>query len=272
MGLISKKWRIVTVIIIAVSAGSFVSEHFLGYNPVTSIVNTVATPIKSGFSYVADMFGDARDFLLDMRAYKSDNERLESEIIKLKKENRDIGEYKEENERLKALLELKDTTEFDTVAAKVISHSQTEWYREIEIDKGTISGIEKGDVLITPEGVVGRVVSVGPNFATARTILDKSSVMGVKVSRTQGTGLVEGDEEYAKNMQCKLSFVDRNTPVIVGDVIETSGSGGIYPAGLTVGTIISISADSTGALNFALIDPSVDFDALHEVLVIRAGE
>ena len=69
-------------------------------------------------------------------------------------------------------------------------------------------------------------------------------------------------------MQCKLSFVDRNTPVIVGDVVVSSGSGGIYPEGLNIGTVISVSADRTGALHFALIDPAVDFGLLREVLVI----
>ena len=269
MGFISKKWRTTVIIIAAICGGGFILEHFIGFNPVSEAVNTVASPIKSGFSYIAHSLETARDFIWEMRAYKADNERLEAEIIKLKRENRDAGEYKEENERLLKLLELKESvSDRETVAAKVVSHSQNNWYQQVEINKGSLSGISEGSAVITPDGVVGSITKVGANYSIVTTILDPSSVMGIKIARTDGTGLCEGDEELAGNAQCKLSFVDRNTPVIVGDVVVSSGSGGIYPAGLNIGTVISVSADRTGALSFALIDPAVDFDRLREVLII----
>lgn len=269
MGFISKKWRATIIIIAAICGGGFVLEHFIGFNPVTEAVNVVAAPIKSGFSYIAHSLESARDFVWEMRAYKADNEKLEAQIIKLKTQQRDAGQYKEENERLLKLLELKESiTDKETVAAKVVSHSQNSWYQQIEISKGSLSGISEGCAVITPEGVVGRITKVGANYSIVTTIVDASSVMGVKIARTDGTGLCEGDEELADDMQCKLSFVDRNTPVIVGDVVVSSGSGGIYPEGLNIGTVISVSADRTGALHFALIDPAVDFGLLREVLVI----
>lgn len=270
MNSFSNKWRTAIIIIAAISAGSFILEHFIGFNPAAVAVNTIASPIKSGFSYIAHSFEEARDFIWDMRAYKEDNKRLESEIIELKRNSRDAGEYKEENERLKELLALKESmADYSTVAASVISRSQNKWNNEIEINKGTIHGVDKGDAVITPDGVVGRVTQAGPNYAIVTTVMDSSSVIGIKVSRTGGTGLVEGDDELANNMQCKLSFVDKNTPVIVGDIIETSGSGGIYPAGLVIGTVITVSAQRTGTLNYALIEPAVDFELLREVLVIK---
>ncbi len=269
MNFFSKNWRITVIVIAAIAAGCFVFEHFAGVNPVSAVVNTVAAPIKNGFSYVAHSLENVRDFVWDMRAYKEDNERLEAEIIKLKQEARDISAYKEENERLEELLNLKNSSEkFTSVAADVISYSQSGWYRAIEINKGTLQGINQGAAVITPEGVVGTVTEAGPGYSIITTILDKSSVTGIKVSRTDGTGLVEGDDELAKDLKCKLSFLDRNTPIIVGDVIETSGSGGLYPAGLVIGTVVSVSADSAGTLNYAQIDPAVDFSRLNHVLVI----
>ena len=269
MGFFRKNWRITVIIVAAIAAGGFVLEHFMGFYPISAAVNTVASPVKNGFSYIADAVMQVRDFVWDMRAYKEDNERLEAENIKLKQEARDVSSYKEENERLEAMLKLKDSSEdYTYVAASVISYSQTGWYKVIEINKGAINGISVGSAVVTPEGLVGRVTEVGPNNAVISTILDKSSVIGIKISRTGGTGLVEGDEELAKDLMCKLSFLDRNTPIIVGDVIETSGSGGVYPAGLAIGSVLSVRSDSTGALNFAVIDPAVDFSLLREVLVI----
>ena len=269
MSFFSKNWRITVIIIAAIAAGCFVLEHFVGYNPVSVAVNTIASPIKSGCAYIAHSIESARDFIWDMRAYKEDNKRLEAEIIKLKQEVRDVSAYKEENEGLEKLLQLKSSTgDYSSVAASVISYSQSDWYRAIEINKGTMSGINVGCAVITPEGVVGTVTEAGPSYAIVTTILDKSSVVGIKVSRTGGTGLVEGDDKLAEDLKCKLSFLDRNSQIIVGDVIETSGSGGMYPPELVIGTVVNVSANSAGALNYAEIDPAVDFAKLNHVLVI----
>lgn len=269
MNFFSKNWKTTIIVIAAISASCFAIEHFAGFNPVSVIVNTVASPIKNGFSYIAHSMEKGRNFIWDMRAYKEDNERLESEIIELKREARDISSYKEENEQLRELLNLKESSEdYTSIAANVISYSQNEWYRAIELNKGSAHGIIEGCAVITPDGVVGTVTEVGPSYSIVTTILDKSSITGIKVSRTSGTGLVEGDDELAKDLKCKLSFLDRNTPVIVGDIIETSGSGGLYPAGLVIGTVVNVSANSAGTLNYAEIDPAVDFSSLHSVLVI----
>lgn len=269
MNSFTDKWKIAVVVLAAVSLGGFALEHFMGYNPVVVAVNTVAAPAKSGGAYIVHSLEKACDFILDMRAYKEDNERLETEILELKRTMRDAGTYKEENDRLKELLSLKENmTDYTTVAANVISHSQNEWNSVVEINRGTLNGVGDGDVVITPDGLVGKVTETGPNYAMVSTVLNDSSVIGIKVARTDGTGLVEGDKELSENMQCKLSFVDKNTPVIVGDVIETSGSGGLYPSDLVIGTVIGVSSERTETLNYALIETSVDFGLLKEVLVI----
>lgn len=270
MGFFSKKWRVILIIIAALAASGVVLDHFAGINPVSVAVNTVAAPVKTGFSYIAHTLTNFRDFVWDMRAYKSENERLALENMELRKDNRDIAAYKDENERLRALLELKDEMwEYTTVAAQIISYSGTVNSEKIEINKGAIHGISVDNAVIAPEGIVGRITEVGPNYAVATTIIDTSSAVGVKNSRTGGSGLIEGDKEVSSDRRCKLTFMDKNTPLIVGDAIETSGSGGIYPPGLSVGTVMSIEADSTGTLSGAVIDPSVDFNRLSSVLVIN---
>lgn len=270
MNFFSKKWRAVLAAALALAAAGFGLEHFTGHNPISAAVNTIAAPIQTGFSYVAASAVNFRDFIWDMRTYRDDNERLAAENIELKRRLRDISAYREENESLKELLELKESmTRYSTVAARVISFSGNNWYETIELNKGALNGISAGSAVLTDEGIVGRVIETGPNYSIARTILDSDSAVGIKVSRSGGSGLVEGDAELAANGQCKLSFLDRNSPLIVGDIVETSGSGGIFPPGFVVGTVMSVSADSTGALNYAVINPAVDFDKLSEVLVIN---
>ncbi len=256
-------------VIAVVAVFGFASSHFLGFNPIVALSELVLSPIKSGFSYIARSAESGMDFIWEMRAYKADNEKLEAENIELKRQNRDIAAYREENLRLEGLLGLQEEyVDRKTVAARVISYSGNNWCEQIEINKGALSGIAEGNVVVTADGVVGRVTEVGADYSTVTTILDRESAVGVLVSRTGGTGLVEGDVELSASLRCKLSFLERDTPLIVGDIIETSGSGGIYPAGLVVGTVTNISADSTGSLNYAVIDPAVDMGRIGEVLVI----
>ncbi len=273
MKFFSKKWQITIIILAVIAGGSFILEHFVDFNPVTVAINTVASPVKHGFSYISHSLNSVKEFVWNMRAYKEDNQRLASENIELKRENRSISEYKSENERLRKLLDLKvNAEEYTTVAAEVIAVSHNDDYRRVEISKGTLAGIAKGNAVITADGLVGRVIEAGSNYAMVETILAPESIIGIKVSRSGGSGLVEGDYDLARNAQCKLTFVDKETPVIVGDVIETSGSGGAYPAGLVIGTVMNISADRSGTLNYAVIDTAVNFDMLREVLVITATE
>ena len=270
MKFFSKKWRITFVVIAGIAAAGFVLEHFMGFNPISTAVNLVMSPIKNGFSYAAQSVENGFNFILDMRAYKADNEKLEATNVELKRRNRDIAAYREENARLEELLELRNSMDnYVTVAARVISYAGNNWCEEIEISKGTMQGISKGNVVITPDGVVGKVKETGPDYAIVTTILDSSSAVGIRVSRTGGSGLVEGDTELAPDLRCRLSFLYRNTTLIVGDIVETSGSGGLYPPGLVIGSVVSVSADSSGGLNYAVIDPAVDMDKIGEVLVIN---
>ena len=270
MKIFSKKWRFILIIAVAVAASGFVLNHFVSFNPVSVAVNTIASPIKTGFSYLAHSIVGFRDFIWDMRAYKAENERLVAENTALKQQNKDVASYIEENERLLALLNLQESvTDYSTVAARVISYSGNNWYEQIEINKGSFNGLQPGNAVITPEGIVGKIIETGPNYSIVTTFLDADSDIGIRVARTGGSGIIEGDSELVKDGNCKLSFLDRNTPLIIGDIALTSGTGGIYPPGLTVGTVMSVSADSMGNLKHALISPAVDFNKLSEVLVIN---
>lgn len=270
MGFLTKKWKIIITVVAAVAVLGFVSEYALGFNPIAVVVNSVMAPVKTGFSYIAGQIENGIDFMIEMRAYKADNEKLEAENLELKRANRDIAAYREENERLSELLELQTSLDaYDTVAARVVSYSGSNRCEEIEISKGSASGIKTGDVVMTSDGVVGKVSEAGVDYSVVKTILDSASAVGIRVTRTGGTGLVEGDVKLAAKAQCSLSFLDRNTTLIVGDVIETSGSGGLYPAGLVLGSVVSISADNSGALSYAVIEPAADMEHLGEVLVIK---
>ena len=257
---------IITVVVLVCAA----IAHFGGTNPVSKVLRTVFSPFQNGFSYIVNKVTDTTDFIREMNGYKEENARLVGEINELKKQNKDVANYREENERLKETLELQNSLEnYSTVAASVIAYSSNNWYDTIQISKGSLAGVAVGNAVITPDGVVGKVVETGPTWSIVSTILNPDNAMGVKVSRTSDVAVVEGDSELYSQNYCKMTFIDKGSNLIIGDILETSGSGGIYPAGLSVGVIREINSDAMGNLNYATVEPLVDFNKLYEVLVIN---
>lgn len=266
-----KKRNVKAVVIIAVCLVVLAAvTRFSGSNPVSNILKTVFAPVQHGFSYISYKIDTLKNFIWEMDTYKEENEKLLTRINELEKQNRDIAQYREENEKLQALLELKDNiVDYTSLAASVIAYSSNNWYDTVEINKGTLNGVSVGNSVITNDGVVGIVTDVGPNWATVSSILNTGSATGIKVSRTGGIGVVEGDVSLLNEGLCKMTFLDRNSSIMIGDLLETSGSGGAYPPGIMVGKIKDIKSNNSGTLEYATVEPAVDFSKLYAVIVIN---
>ncbi len=270
---IKKKKIIVLFSSVTAVAAAVVILSRLGNNPVSNAVNTILTPCESAVAYVVHPVQKFSAFLKNARSFQKENEQLRLELETVKKENKSAEEYKRENTRLKKLLQLTDDLETcETVPAKIIAYEPNNWFYTLTINKGTRNGIQVSDVVITDAGVVGQVCEVGFNWAKVSTLLDSNQSLGIKLSRTGDVGLVEGDVQLLKNRECRLSYISKNSTIITGDLLETSGLGGIYPAGLSVGKVVSVETDNTGELTEAIVKPSVDFDSLYEVLVVKSWD
>ena len=255
-----------TVLLVSVLLG-IISRT--GNNPVANAVNTVFSPVQSLVTTVKNPFKRCFSYIADMKTFKSENERLKSELEILKKESRSAEEYKKENTRLKKILNLTEELEgVKTVPAKVIGFEPQNWFDSIIINKGTYHGIEKDDVVIVESGLVGKVAETGLNWSRVSTVFDSLNSIGVKITRSGDVGIVEGDVELAKKNMMKLGYISKETALINGDLIETSGLGGIYPPGILVGTVETTETDSAGELVNAMVKPAVNFSDIYEVVVM----
>lgn len=242
-------------------------------NPVSSAIRTVFAPFQKVISAAGSSVNNFTAFIFEMKGYKSENERLVTEINALKREQRSVEAYKAENDRLTELLELKEQlSEFETVAARVIAKNTSGWIDEIEINKGKKEGLMPNDIVITSDGVVGLVTEVGSGWSAVDTIINTEHAVGVRVVRSGDIAIAEGDLSLAKDGFCRMNFISRDAGMVVGDILETSGLGGIYPSGLSVGKIREMKSDNAGSLQYAVVEPFVDFDDIYEVLVIKRGE
>ncbi len=262
--------------IIAIVMALFIGVMLLSKvrdNPIGRIAYGVVSPIYSGMDKVISPTRKFFSHVKNANKYEKEIEALKKENNELKLANRGSKEYIEENNRLKELLDLKEgMASTKTVTAKVVSYEPNSWYNTVMLNKGETSGIKKGDVVVTTLGLVGKVTDLGSNWAKVSTILNISNSVGVKLSRTGDVGVVSGDANLAENKECKLEYLSNDKGLIKGDILLTSGLGGIYPPDLLVGKVKEINSDSTGNLEYASVTTSVDFSSLYEVLVITYHE
>lgn len=199
----------------------------------------------------------------------------EQENLKLIKENRSLRaslesseEVRLENERLKHLLGFKEKQDIKTLPARVIAEDATSWFRTITINKGTDQGLVEGMPVVVPEGVVGRIVRTSPSYSRVLLVTDASSAVASLVQDNRARGLSRGNGETLS-----FDFVLRQEEINVGDRVITSGMGGVFPKGLTVGQVQIVNQKDYGLFQEILVAPAVDFSHLEEVLVLlRSSE
>ena len=206
----------------------------------------------------------------DILTVHQQNQLLRSEVEQLRVQNVQANEYAAENIRLRELLGYTQSArQFDLVMARVIGREPTTWTRMIVIDRGTQHGVQKNMAVITARGLVGTVTDVGPISSKVQLILDPRSAAGALVQRSRVAGVVKGTPDDA--MHPRMVNVPKSQDMAVGDIIVTSGFGGIYPKGIMVGTVSAVKNDSGGLLHYAVIEPATDFQRLEDVAVIVAS-
>ncbi len=260
--------KIITIVIVTCAVLSGMA--YFGNNPVQRALYTVISPI---FNAVYSGVTPVRQFIThitEAENYEKEIKTLKEQVNALSIENKSREDYINENKRLKELLDLKDNTmaAYNTVTARVVSYEPNSWYDTVMLGKGKKDGIDVDDIVITSLGVVGRVTDCGSNWSKVSTIINSSNSVGVKLSRTGDVGVLSGDAGLAQDKNAKLEYLSNDKNLIKGDILVTSGLGGVYPADLTIGKIINIKSDSAGNLDFGVVEPSVDFSSLYEVLVI----
>ena len=241
--------------------------------PVSSqAVSLVLSPFQQATAWVANEIHYATSAVWEVATLYEQNKMLRNEVEQLRGINLQANEALAENERLRKMIGYQQAArQFDLVAARVIGRESDTWSRMIVIDRGTMNGIANDMPVVTPQGLVGRVVEAGLNSSKVQLILDPRSSVGTIVQRAQSrvTGIVQGDMDNPTMPQ--MVNIPKNADVVEGDVIVTSGFGGIYPKGIIVGLVSSLKNDDGGLLKIGVLESAVDFQKLEDVMVITAS-
>ena len=264
----------ITLIILTIVAGILMALSTVGANstnPILNAVGTITSPISNFFTFTGNKIGGFVGDVFRFGEYKAGYLSAEETIKKLEGENRELLNLRQENERLRKLLELKNSSVSGTkVAASVVSVNPSNWFEDLIINKGKSSGISIGDTVISGEGLVGHIGEVGENWSKVITILDGTSSAGCRVPRSGDVAVCEGDAVLADTGECAMNYVSKDATVAVGDSVETSDISSIYPAGILIGKVSAVMPDGQGFYNKATIKTAVDFRKLCEVIVIAA--
>lgn len=268
MSFFKKKPVLVLGAVLAAAVLLAAVSHLGGGMP-AKIAGKIITPVEKLFSKAVAPAAGLRDNVMNADDLRLENEELQAQVNELLVVNRSVEEYIEENERLKELLRLReDMVEKETLAASVISADSDDFSYTVTINRGSGDGIELEDAVISTLGVIGRVSELGKHWARVTTILSPKHALGVKVTRTGDLAVLEGDLKLAKDKQCRLGYITGSAELIEGDILVTSGYGGVYPPEITVGKVVSVRSDNSGKIDYATVEPTADFSRLYEVLVI----
>ncbi|MBR2180015.1 MAG: rod shape-determining protein MreC [Selenomonadaceae bacterium] len=232
-------------------------------------VALILSPFQNAVSWIGDKFIFVKTTISDIMNVHEQNKALQAEVEELKAKNLAANEFEAENQRLRALLAYKESaTQFDLIAARVIGREAATWSSTVVINRGSADGIANDMAVVTAMGLVGHISDTGINSSKVQLILDPRSSVGTLVQRPESrvAGIVEGD--INDPTMPRMVNIPKNSDVIVGDVIVTSGFGGIYPKGIVVGKIKEIQNEESGLLKYGVVETTVDFQKLEDVAII----
>ncbi|PLX97866.1 MAG: rod shape-determining protein MreC [Desulfuromonas sp.] len=226
-------------------------------------VLSFAAPFQSALDSLVDGTTDLwRNYLWLVDA-RQQNEELLQINRELHAQLRQTEEIVRENDRLRKLLAFVDDLDRAALPAQVIGEDASNWSRTIVINKGARAGLRVGAPVVSADGVVGRIIKIAPNSSRVLLITDASSAVAVLVQRTRTRGVVRGLGD-----SLTLEYALRDGDIREGDLLVSSGMGGVFPKGLPLGLVTAVKTDQFSLFQQVTAQTTTDFSHLEEVMVI----
>ncbi len=236
--------------------------------PIRGLSISAVSPLLSAGRFLQSGIGNVqKNFHHFILAFQS-QEKVTKRIAELESELVHFKEITKENDRLKKLLEFRQSISEKTIAARVLAWDSTPWRKTLLLDKGSNQGIKKDMAVVVAEGLVGRILEVGPLTSRVVLLLDPDARVSALTDETRSQGMAAGDG----SSELKMLYLELEGSASVGETVLTSGMGGLFPKGIRIGKIISIGRDETGLHLTARVEPFVHFSKLEEVLCLASSQ
>lgn len=266
-----KRYRIIITAFILI----LVSVIILSYNLkqpsagiVRNLVMEISASIGFGINSSIDVIRNVWKRYVFLVGLEDENRRLKEQNAQLLGELIKYQEGYLEAKRLENILSLKNDIAYPAIGARVINIAQAAIFKTLMINRGTSHGLKVGMPVIASKGIVGRITETSWHASRVLLVIDANSNIDALIQRTRTQAILQG----AGFNGCMLKYVLKSDDVSIGDVVISSGLGGIFPKEILLGTVIKINKDRSGLFQQIEVSPSVDFSKLEEVLVLVGGD
>lgn len=269
----SNRIRSVLIIALLVAALLGIASSLTGKNIPNILLQSVLTPLRTGANAVAEQAEQLYDYIFRYESLESQNEALKQQLADLQEDARAADSLIRENERLRALLELKQAHEdYELVDGYIIARSSLDWVNTLTINRGSAAGIAVGMCAITENGeVVGLVSEVGPNYAVIKTVLDSSLQISATISSTGYSGMVTGGYASGLPDMLRMEYLPSSALIRNGDEVVTAGST-VYPRNLILGYVVDAGLENNSVAKYAILEPAANIDTLEQIFILTAYE
>jgi rod shape-determining protein MreC len=235
-----------------------------GQSLADEIAGSVVTPLQSAATGLGQAIGTEAYVVTHAGVIRAENERLAQKVRDLAAANERLKARAADNADLRRMLGVRAATPAHSIEAEVVGYAPEAARREIVIDHGTRDGVNRNDVVVSGEGLVGHIVDAGAHEAHVLLVVDPTSAVPAYLLRTRTWGIVTGTWLHAK-----MKYIGQDVKVLDGDSVVT-GLGEIYPAGIPIGLVREVDRKDNALYQVAVLQPAVDFAALTHVLVLTS--
>ena len=253
------------VLVYSLSAGSALLTDLFGI--VSTPLLTAGTEMTAGTKEFINLDGMTRKELQALYTELAEENRL------LREQLVDYHEMQEENASYKNILAVKETMlDLELIAANVVGRDPGDVFYDFTINRGTASGVSKGDAVITEMGIVGVIEEAYATSSRVRTILSEDSQVGAVAKESGESGVLTGDIQFAGSGKVRLSYLEKDTQVRAGSIVTTSGTGGMFPTDLLIGRVDGVERSAADGSYYAVVTPYADIRGVTDVFVVTGFE
>lgn len=259
-----------TMLLAAVSLTLLLSSAVTGKPTfLRNVTGAVVTPLQNGVSAAADWFSDVFGYFYRYDALERENAQLREQLQAYEKLEVEYYAAVNQNAALREAAGIKARrADFELELCSVVSVTGNGFQSSLTLSRGSLSGIEEGDCVITGDGMVGYVDQVTLTSCVVKTVIHVDFSASAAVSRTREVVVAGGDFELAAKGLLKVPYLENDADLREGDVILTNG--GAYPPDLILGRVTGVQQESHGLSSYAAVEPAVDFGSLSTVFVVKS--
>ncbi len=264
---------LITIAVILLSASIVATVLPGSTSPITKVVGIITTPLQDAASYLSSKFDNATGGFISSKTYQDRVAELEQQVAEYQSQLVDYEKTKKRLESYEAFLDVREMhPDYSWTYATVIGRDSADVFGSFTLDRGSADKVEVNDAVISGEYLIGVVTEVNATSCVVRSVFDPSVNVAAYEIRTGELGYVSANHKLSAKETCKLTGLDTKTAVSEGGIVCTSGTGGIFPKDLIIGTVTSVEQSETDLSSYAVVKPAVNANQIHDCFIITSYE